>query len=120
MERLQTAIEKARARRQAAPERAANPKADTSAIGLDAAWGGFAALETNAGKLRKNRLVAFESGPDAGPYDMLRTRILQQAQKKRMAPLGGCLAACRLWQDHDRCQSYLQFQPAKRCALHGF
>ena len=96
MERLQTAIEKARARRQAAPERASIPKADTSAIGLDAAWGGFAALETNAGKLRKNRLVAFESGPDAGPYDMLRTRILQQAQKngwRRLAvvsPHAGC------------------------------
>lgn len=96
MERLQTAIEKARARRQSTPEHVAAPKVDTSAAAINATWGGLAALETNAGKLRKNRLVAFESGPDAGPYDMLRTRILQQAQKngwRRLAvvsPHAGC------------------------------
>ena len=96
MERLQTAIEKARARRQTAPERAASPKVDTSAAGLEAMWGGLALLDTNTAKLRKNRLVAFESGPDAAPYDMLRTRILQQAQKngwRRLAvvsPHAGC------------------------------
>lgn len=95
MERLQAAIEKARTRRQDAPRRAA-AQVDTPAVGADEAWNNLAPFTVHGSKLRKNRLVAFESGADAGPYDMLRTRMLQQAQKndwRRIAivsPHAGC------------------------------
>ena len=95
MERLQAAIEKARTRRQDAPRRAA-AKSDSSATGVDEAWTALAAFDIHGNKLRKNRLVAFESGADSGPYDMLRTRMLQQAQKNEwrriaiVSPHSGC------------------------------
>lgn len=96
MERLQVAIEKARTRRQETRTPVQAPKPDISATGVDAAWNSLAAFEVHGSKLRKNRLVAFESGAEAGPYDMLRTRMLQQAQKndwRRIAivsPHAGC------------------------------
>ena len=96
MERLQAAIEKARTRRQETRTHASVPRADSPPIGFDAAWSSLTTFEIHGGKLRKNRLVAFESGAEAGPYDMLRTRMLQQAQKndwRRVAivsPHAGC------------------------------
>jgi Mrp family chromosome partitioning ATPase len=95
MERLQVAIEKARTRRQDAPRRAA-AQSGSPVVGGDEAWNGLAAFAIHGSKLRKNRLVAFESGADAGPYDMLRTRMLQQAQKNNwhriaiVSPHSGC------------------------------
>ena len=96
MERLQAAIEKARTRRQDAPQHAPVAQPDSPATGVETAWNSLASFAVQGSKLRKNRLVAFESGADAGPYDMLRTRMLQQAQKndwRRIAivsPHAGC------------------------------
>lgn len=96
MERLQAAIEKARTRRQDTRMHPSAPRPDTSVTGVDAAWASLAAFEVFGSKLRKNRLVAFESGPEAAPYDMLRTRMLQQAQKNNwrrvaiVSPHAGC------------------------------
>lgn len=96
MERLQAAIEKARTRRQETRSHASAPWPDSSPVGVEAVWSSLPSFDIQAGKLRKNRLVAFESGADAGPYDMLRTRMLQQAQKnswRRIAivsPHSGC------------------------------
>lgn len=96
MERLQVAIEKARTRRQEARPLAQAHKPDTSVTGVEAAWNSLAAFEIHGSKLRKNRLVAFDGGAEAGPYDMLRTRMLQQAQKNNwrrvaiVSPHAGC------------------------------
>lgn len=96
MERLQAAIEKARTRRQDAPKRASVTQPDSPQAGVETAWNSLASFAVHGSKLRKNRLVAFESGADAGPYDMLRTRMLQQAQKNNwrriaiVSPHSGC------------------------------
>ena len=98
MERLHAAIEKARRQRQSAPPEqvfargSAQPVVDAPAK----AWEVLQRLEVPASQIRKARLVAFQGGPEAGPYDLLRTRILQQAQKndwRRVAvvsPHAGC------------------------------
>ena len=83
MERLHAAIEKARRQRQSAPSepalgaRAPMPASQT----LPTLWEAFQRLDIPAAHLRKNRLVSYEGGADAGPYDLLRTRVLQQAKK---------------------------------------
>lgn len=83
MERLHAAIEKARRQRQSAPQeplsavRAGAPASEA----LSKAWDALQRLDIPAAQIRKARLVSFEGGVDAGPYDLLRTRILQQAQK---------------------------------------
>lgn len=83
MERLHAAIEKARRQRQGAPgepalaARAPTPASET----LTTLWETFQRLDIPVAHLRKNRLVAYEGGPDAGPYDLLRTRVLQMAKK---------------------------------------
>jgi Mrp family chromosome partitioning ATPase len=80
MERLHAAIEKARRQRQGSPSAkvaAASPVSET----LGKTWEELLPLDVPAGQIRKARLVAFDGGQDAGPYDLLRTRILQQAQK---------------------------------------
>jgi Mrp family chromosome partitioning ATPase len=83
MERLHAAIEKARRQRQSAPiERVSAARAEAfGAESLSKAWAALHRLDVPAGQVRKSRLVAYEGGTDAGPYDLLRTRILQQAQK---------------------------------------
>ena len=83
MERLHAAIEKARRQRQSAPSdpvAAARPVVPASES-LTNAWSALQRLDVPAAQIRKSRLVAYDGGHDAGPYDLLRTRILQQAQK---------------------------------------
>ena len=104
MERLQAAIEKARAQREAtgrgdlraggepAPARA--PEAERAApattqppvppaapASVEEAWRALAPLETREGTFDRSRVVTHAGGRDAAPYDMLRTRMLQQARK---------------------------------------
>lgn len=89
MEKLQVAIEKARAQRQdkassrvpAAPKTA--PANDVTDL-----WGALKQADIPAKALRENLLVSYAGGKEAGPFDMLRTRILQQARSngwKRVA-----------------------------------
>lgn len=113
MERLQIAVEKARAKRRrvlvqpadvtqdapeapvatatarpapapaSAPAPAAAPAAVVdSAAAIAAAWKALRPLETSSKTFRRNRLVSFSGGPEAGPYDLLRTRIVQQAAQQ--------------------------------------
>lgn len=98
MEKLQAAIEKARAQREGTPEvkpraatvREPRPKADGDL------WEELQPIGIKPQLVRKNRLAAYKGGHDAGPFDMLRTRILQQASAngwKRVAlvsPHSGC------------------------------
>jgi len=94
MERLQAAIEKARAQREGGTVSAAEPlsstatapaRAPAATLGagtgtLEEKWLAFRPLDTSGPQYRKpDHLVAFTAGAPATPYDMLRTRIVQQA-----------------------------------------
>lgn len=80
MEKLQTAIEKARAQRQSTGSSQPAAKAAAPATG-DVAdrWAALKPAHIPGQAQRDNLLVAYSSGSGAGPFDMLRTRILQQA-----------------------------------------
>ncbi|MWD29562.1 P-loop NTPase [Aquicoccus sp. SCR17] len=88
MERLQAAIEKARAQRKtrdvpgqrAAAATPAEPVLETTPSEVDQAWEALAPVKLQDRLMHRNRLVAFHEGKEAGPYDMLRTRMLQQAR----------------------------------------
>lgn len=98
MEKLQAAIEKARKQRETAgPARTRSGAAKSAkpdpAVDL---WANLKPLTVDDKLVKKNRLVSFGGEKVAGSYDMLRTRILQQARSndwKRVAiisPHSGC------------------------------
>lgn len=100
MERIQSALEKARARRADTTQAPPRPPRTTSdavaALELDASieapaaetadpiadpdanWAALEAFSPKPRLMQKHRIVAFEGGPDAAHIDMMRTRILQQ------------------------------------------
>lgn len=101
MERLQAAIKKARAQRDGvpAPRGAGDPARRVptqKSMLIDEAWATLPELAVDAKKMHRKRITAFEGGTAAAPYDMLRTRMLQQARHhgwKRVAlvsPHSGC------------------------------
>ncbi|MFV0515673.1 MAG: CpsD/CapB family tyrosine-protein kinase [Jhaorihella sp.] len=86
MERLQAAIEKARAQRtepqspdarKEKPRAAARPPAGAVAE----AWDKLAELQVSRLQMHRMRIPAYEGGIESAPYDMLRTRMLLQARK---------------------------------------
>lgn len=88
MERLQAAIEKARAQREegrsapvaagsAPQERASGPEAQPDIAAL---WHALAPIDVSGPAYTKGDLVAFHPGGYGSAYDMLRTRMIQQAQ----------------------------------------
>lgn len=86
MERLQAAIEKARAQRGDGPAEAGAPVRPGAMTppgpkpGLAETWAALRPLDTSATTYSQpDVLVAFRAGGYATPYDMLRTRVLQQA-----------------------------------------
>lgn len=105
MERLQIAIEKARADRErgreargdaatggpsALPEQngvaetaALAPVLDAAAETGDAAWNALTEFRPSPKLLQRNRVITLEPGPDAMPFDTLRTRIVQQALREK-------------------------------------
>ena len=106
MEKIQSAIEKARAVRNA--EAAAAPPVSALAgiaavpliaVAADAkaaAWTALTVGTLDPGWMRKNRIVALTGGADAVPFDMMRTKVLQQMRAngwKRLAitsPTSAC------------------------------
>lgn len=107
MERLQAAIEKARAQREGAvlaPQRAdrgadpatAAPVAASAPGGVDELWAALRPLDAEGLRLQSRQLVTLQPGAPSAPFDILRTRMLQQAQAngwKRIAvtsPHSGC------------------------------
>jgi Mrp family chromosome partitioning ATPase len=90
MERIQIAIAKARAAREgrtetraappAAPRRAA-PAASQDAV--REAWEAIPLMDLRPARLRRHRVLSFESGQEGAEFDRLRTRMLQ-----RMKPGG--------------------------------
>ncbi len=85
MEKLQAAIEKARSQRQRSrPDVAAkpvDPPLEAEDDTLRSRWLELVPMEVPERIVRLNRLVAAEGGIAAGPFDMLRTRILQRARE---------------------------------------
>lgn len=92
MERLQAAIEKARAQRkegQGQPAEELQPsgaarmavaaEAPDTMPDREALWSSLAPLDTSGPMYAKGDLVAFRPGTYSSAYDMLRTRMLQQA-----------------------------------------
>ncbi len=85
MERIQSAINKARANRQgggAPPPQAAAPRApQTGGGGADIiaeAWQDIAMFKPSVRALKDNRVFTLKAGGDAAPFDMMRTRVFQQ------------------------------------------
>ncbi len=97
MERIQSAIDKARESRGTTR---GTRQDQVSSIGRSAAitenWQALPEAALNPRLLQRNRILTHEGGPDAGPYDMLRTKILQQMRAnnwRRLAitsPSSGC------------------------------
>lgn len=99
MERLQIAIEKARKQRDGqTPDRPQRPagKSKPVPVSVQDAWEALAQIELRTRTLHRNRVVTFQGGVEAAPFDLLRTRILQQARQndwRRIAfvsPQSGC------------------------------
>lgn len=85
MERIQEALAKARAERQKgrttqAPEPATGTPEAPATPTVDECWAALAPFKLNRALLRKHRVVATDSGREAAPYDLLRTKIIHQAQ----------------------------------------
>lgn len=101
-DRLQQAIKKARSERESrgtgAPERSPGPRSQTARApkGVQENWAALSPLEITPKAIVHNRLVAHDSGEMAIPFDMLRTKMLQQAMKKGwrrvalVSPRSGC------------------------------
>lgn len=61
--------------------RAADPSISPEAEAVEATWRALRPLETRDGTFDRSRVVAHAGGREAAPYDLLRTRMLQQARK---------------------------------------
>lgn len=82
MERLQAAIEKAREQRDGLKdERRPVKKAPEPPMAeVEDAWMVLPEIKLRKGVMHRNRIVTFQSGPASAPYDIMRTRLIQQAQ----------------------------------------
>ena len=85
MERLQMAIEKARASRErtsaALPADLASAVAELPAPAPDQAWAQLEEIQIKPKLLLRNRVVTHQPGPQSLPFDILRTRLVQQARQ---------------------------------------
>lgn len=82
MERIQSAIEKARQRRTgiapAARETVSAPPPQPAPDRLEDAWRALQEFTPDPEVMKRNRIVTFAGGPDTAPFDMMRTKVLQQ------------------------------------------
>lgn len=102
MEKLQAAIEKARAQRAtmarqagpAGPETAPAPAQDAPAAApaegntVDAAWAALKEIKLAPHRLAKKRVMTLQGGTGSAPFDLLRTRLLQQARQNGWRRIG--------------------------------
>lgn len=107
MEKLQQALQKARQNRDGAGTGRSTyvSRGPASSSAVDAMWDDLKGHEPNRKVLIKNRIVTYESGRAAIPFDVLRTKIVLQMRKngwRRLAitsPTAGCgktTLACNL------------------------
>ena len=92
MERLQDAIHKARAQRSGSARPAHRPSGPAEAHqpspGVEDRWAALKPLQFSKKKLLRNRIVALHADVSSAPFDVMRTRLLQQTRKngwKRIA-----------------------------------
>ena len=92
MERLQVALEKARAQRYQAEttprQRTAAQATQAAQPGSRDAWEALDELQISRSQMQRNRVTSVDTGVDSAPFDLLRTRMLQQANQhgwKRIA-----------------------------------
>lgn len=105
MERIQSAIAKARAERHGQTSKAGQPSARPIPAGSaapppstqsDAAWAALKPVTVDLAQMQHNRIVALAGAAEATAYGVLRTRVLQQARQhgwKRIgitSPTAGC------------------------------
>lgn len=101
MDRLQQAIQKAREERNNRPPEPAAPREEQRHVPEDGApdediWLTVPEISFEPRLISSKRLVSYRGGPDATPYDMLRTKMLQQTLSngwRRVAltsPYSGC------------------------------
>jgi Mrp family chromosome partitioning ATPase len=106
MERIQSAIEKARQARQQGtrPEPKQAPSAalrDTTVTApqvsvvekeadpkRDALWKTVRTFQPKPAKLTHNRILAYQACPEAAPYDMMRTKLMQKMRKQGWRRVG--------------------------------
>ncbi|EDM72756.1 ATPases involved in chromosome partitioning-like protein [Roseobacter sp. AzwK-3b] len=106
MERIQSAIEKARQARQQGtrPEPQQAPSAaprDTTVTApqvsvvekeadpkRDALWKTVRTFQPKPAKLTHNRILAYQACPEAAPYDMMRTKLMQKMRKQGWRRVG--------------------------------
>ena len=84
MDRIQSAIAKARAVRQADAQkgrgRAAEPASGLG--GIAEAWDAMPSVTLDPRRLRAGRMVAFTGGHEAAPFDVMRTKLVYQLRER--------------------------------------
>ncbi len=97
MEKLQAALDQARSKRGGGPaSKFGTSNQPAASKRVKEAWEAIQPLELSAGRLSNRRLVSIEGGPNATPFDVLRTKILQLMKAndwRRVAitsPSAGC------------------------------
>lgn len=101
MEKIRTAIAKARAERDAtgagklAPRKTA-PERTTVPDTVDANWAALPVATFDTDLMRRNRIVSFIRSPESASIDMMRTRIMQQMRDNnwRRLAITSPTAAC--------------------------
>jgi len=94
MERIQSALAKARAAREGKATPGGKPTVQAAAQAQ--AWAEIAELPLDAGLLTRNRIIAHASVPEAATFDVMRTNLLRQMRSNgwtRVAvtsPTAGC------------------------------
>lgn len=106
MDRLQVAIERARKQRAevlkdgtgagpltevgGAPAAATTsaPASRPSLTPRDALWANLKPVDLDAPELGNNRMMSYQGGPHAVPYDLLRTRMLHQIRQNNWRYIG--------------------------------
>lgn len=83
MEKLQIAIEKARANRLAQRDmEATGPVPNATPAERSGAWDELREVSFNPEFLQTNKVVAYQSGPHAAYYDILRTRLRDETRRQ--------------------------------------
>lgn len=82
MERIQAALAKARAQQESGSAKRTKSALRADEANLPAAdvWSALAPCKIDHSHLKRQRIAAAERGRDAAPYDLLRTKIIHQAQ----------------------------------------
>ena len=82
MEKLQEAIEKARAKRQAVTSSGARAKrGEAAGTSVSDAWAALTPYQPNERKLIRNRIVTYNASHQANAFDIMRTKAILQMRK---------------------------------------